>query len=305
MIQPNKILAVDDEAQILRVYEDMLGEMGLDVHTAQTVDEAVVCLDEGDWSVVLLDQRLRGSSGGDEGLTLIDEAKRRSPESKIIVVTGYASKDTIETTFAAGAYDYIEKTQSFETLLRAKLRNATELARERWRTSLSDDQVSMQLEQAWSVARSATSPARKGRALEDLLELLLMQIPGFVVAAREHSSDEEFDLVVRNKSLDPLWAKESAYFLVECKNWAQPVGPDELDRFIAKLGRRYGRSRLGFFVAASGFTAGVHTTLAAKREQDLLVILIDKQDLDALVTSKDRPKMLEQLHQRAAVAAQR
>ena len=28
-----------------------------------------------------------------------------------------------------------------------------------------------------------------------------------------------FDLLVRNESPDPLWSKESAYILFECKKW--------------------------------------------------------------------------------------
>ena len=54
--------ARDDEPAILRMYIDLLTEAGLEVHTAPTIDAAVTALDEGDWSVVLLDQRLHGFS---------------------------------------------------------------------------------------------------------------------------------------------------------------------------------------------------------------------------------------------------
>ncbi len=303
MIQPNKILAVDDEPDIRAMYEDLLGELGFEVRTVGTIADAVAALDDGDWSVVLLDQRLRGQTGGDEGLTLIEEAKRRSPEARIIVVTGYVSDASAAQALEAGAYDYIEKTQNFDVILRAKVRNAMELARERWLNSLSDDQVRARLDELWLEAKTTTSKDRKGRVLEELLELLLKQIPGFVVASRERSRDEEFDLVVRNESTDPLWAKESPYLLVECKNWAGKVGPTELDRFINKLDRRYGRCRVGLLVSVNGWTEGVRSTLAAKREQDSLVMLIDGTDLEGLIQASDRLAALTGLHQRATLGA--
>jgi CheY-like chemotaxis protein len=298
-VDPSKILAIDDEPAILDVYAEMLADDGLELRRATTMDAALAALDEGDWSVVLIDQRLHGAAGTDEGLALIGEVDRRSPGAKAIVITGYASPDAIERAFASGVYDYIEKTENFRTLLRAKVRNANELAREKWLTSLAEDAVAPTLAELWSSARAATDRARKGRLLEDLLELLLKQIPGFVVSARRRSLDEEFDLIVRNESSDPLWSKEGQYFLVECKNWTSKVGPDELDRFTRKLERRFGRATLGFLVAANGFTAGFSSTRAADRLSGLLVVPIDEQALSKLIAADNPTEVLKQLHQRA------
>lgn len=302
-IQPEKILALDDEEAVLTVLRETLADDGLDLRTTTTMDAALQALDEGDWSVVLIDQRLHGAEGSDEGLTLIEEVERRSPGAKVIIVTGYASPDAIERAFAGGVYDYVEKSQNFSTLLRAKVRNAIELAREQSLSALTGDALSARLAELWSTVQTETNSARKGRLLEDLLELIFKQVEGFVVTTRRRSTDEEFDLVIRNESLGSLWTKESQYFLVECKNWTSTVGPDELDRFINKLERRYGRAKLGFFVAPNGFTAGFSTTLATRRRDALLVVPIDRADLDALVSRADREQVLKDLHQRAVESA--
>ena len=302
-VRHDKILAIDDEPSSLTVIREVLQDDGVDVRTATTMDEALAALDEGDWSVVLIDQRLHGPDESDEGLTLVAEVERRSPGAKAIIVTGYASPKAIEQAFELGVYDYVEKTQSFATLLRAKVRNATELAREQWLSSLESVQLTSHLTGLWGRAQAEASSARKGRLLEDLLELLLKQVPGFVVATRRRSTDEEFDLVVRNESTDPLWSKDSQYFLVECKHWTSKVGPAELDRFIAKLERRHGRAKLGFFVAANGFTAGFSATLAARRREQILVVPIDGRDLQRWVERDDRDVVLKELHQRAVEAA--
>jgi CheY-like chemotaxis protein len=302
-VDPDKILAIDDEPAVLDVYREMLAEDGLALRTATTIDEALEALDEGDWSVVLIDQKLHGRSGSDEGLSLVAEVDQRSPGAKAIIVTGYASPDAIERAFASGVYDYIEKTQNFRTLLRAKVRNATELAREQWLGSIRASQVAETLEELWANARIATDSARKGRLLEDLLELLFKQIPGFVVSARRRSKDEEFDLVVRNESSDPFWAKDGQYFLVECKNWTSKIGPADLDRFVGKLERRHGRATLGFVIAPNGFTSGFSSTLAARRYKRLLIVPVDEHALGELVTGGQPAQRLKQLHQRAIEAS--
>jgi CheY-like chemotaxis protein len=302
-VDPDKILAIDDEPAVLDVYREMLAEDGLELRTATTMDEALGALDEGDWSVVLIDQKLHGRDSSDEGLSLVTEVDQRSPGAKAIIVTGYASPDAIERAFASGVYDYIEKTQNFRTLLRAKVRNATELAREQWLGSIRANQVAETLEELWASARVATDSARKGRLLEDLLELLFKQIPGFVVSARRRSKDEEFDLVVRNESSDPFSAKDGQYFLVECKNWTSKIGPADLDRFVGKLERRHGRATLGFVIAPNGFTSGFSSTLAARRYKRLLIVPIDELALGELVTGGQHTQRLKQLHQRAIEAS--
>lgn len=302
MIRHDKILAIDDEQSVLDVYRDVLAEEGLALRTATGVQQAADALDEGDWAIVLLDQKLHGAHGGDDGLELLTEIERRSPGAKTIVVTGYASPKAIERAFNAGVYDYVEKTENFETLLRAKVRNASEMARQQWLARSSQTETDAQLERLWADVRVETDRNRKGRLLEDLLELLFRLVPGFVVTARRRGADEEFDLIVRNESTDPLWSKESALILIECKNWSSRVGPDELDRFVSKLERRYGRAKLGFFVAANGFTRGFASTLATGRQRDVLVVPLDATALQRLVDGPDREALLEQLYQQAIEA---
>jgi CheY-like chemotaxis protein len=252
-------------------------------------------------SVVLVDQKLRGPKGPDSGLDLIAEIRRARPEARTIVITGYASPETVERAYQEGAYDFVEKTESFTALLRIKVRNAMEQVRSQWLEASRVGDASATLASLLTEARAEPGAARKGRVLEDLLELLLAQVTGFIVAARQRGADEEFDMLVRNEPPDPLWAKESPYILVECKNWSSKVGPDELDRFRNKLRRRYDRTRLGFFVAANGFTGGFESSLQAAREGDVLVVPVNGDDLGALVQAPHVSEALKALHQRAVV----
>lgn len=296
MSHRGRILAVDDEETILEIYRDMLIPLGWDLQTATSYVEATDRLDEGDWSVVLLDQRLKGADSPDtEGLGLIQEVDRRSPGAAVIVVTGYASPEAIERAFDAGAYDYVEKTPSFETLLRVKIEHAMDVQRQRWLVHASDTEA----RELWAQMSKEANSQRKGRLLEDLVELLLKSVPGFVVKGRRKGLDEELDLIVRNESTDPWWSKEGQYLIVECKNWSRPTDPKELTHFLGKLDRRFGRARLGFFIAAGGFTRGFRSWLASERKSDHLVVPVARADLQELVESSSRSELLKEFHQRA------
>lgn len=300
MIHRGRILAVDDEETVLEIYRDMLEPLGWELHTAKSYVEAIDLLDEGDWSVVLLDQRLRGAESPDrEGLELVQEVARRSPGAEAIMVTGYASPAAIEQAFAAGAYDYVEKTESFETLLRVKIEHIMELQRQRWLLHAADSEA----QGLWTQVNSETNSQRKGQRLEDLMQLLLRSIPGFVVTSRKRGLDEEIDLIVRNEATDPWWGKEGPYLLVECKNWSRPCDPKELSHFVDKPRSRFDRAKLGFFVAAGGFTKGFDSWLGKRRESNLLVVPIDHTDLERLVLAPDRSEALKELHQRTVEIA--
>jgi Restriction endonuclease len=156
----------------------------------------------------------------------------------------------------------------------------------------------------------ASAAKRAGREPERAVargadgELLFRSVDGFqVFPPRRRSEDEEIDLVIRIDSSDPLWARESPYILVECKNWSRRVGPDAFDRFRNKIKRRYGRATLGVFVAPGGFTEGFHTTRSTERKGKILVVCIGPVELAALVTASDRNAELKKLHAQAIIDA--
>ncbi|MBW2281180.1 MAG: response regulator, partial [Deltaproteobacteria bacterium] len=95
---------VDDEAPLLRTLRRLLEPEGFHVHEA--ADAASVSHElASEPDVVLLDLRL----GDVSGMELIREIREQSPDSEIVVMTGYASIDTAVESMRAGAFDYLEK----------------------------------------------------------------------------------------------------------------------------------------------------------------------------------------------------
>ncbi|WP_428262126.1 response regulator [Haliangium sp.] len=298
-----RILIVDDDELFLDTYRDLLTGEGYEVEEARSQQEAHQRLDDGDWDVVLLDQKLLGPSGPDVGLELIDQVSARAPGAKCIIVTAYASKQSIERAFEAGVYEFLEKSGAFRHLLLAKIRNALEPIRSDAFGSLDDRTREAQIAERWRSLDAESDPNRKGLLLEELAELLFRSVGFRVVDRRRKSRDEEIDLVIRNDLAEPFWMKMSSYLLVECKNWSSSVDRKELDAFRSKLERRYGLAKLGFFIAPGGFTEGFRTALDAERKGEVLIVCIGPDDLRALVEAQERNSLLKKLCDQAIVAA--
>jgi DNA-binding NtrC family response regulator len=81
-----KILLIDDERDILAIYEDMLGEYGFEVTKAQTKAEAITALgQEGPWDVIILDEKLGGPGGPSSAAQMLLEITARDPAARTIV----------------------------------------------------------------------------------------------------------------------------------------------------------------------------------------------------------------------------
>ena len=118
MIQPARLLIVDDEDAIIRLLTQFLTSRGYRVGWA---DEAVNCLvtleESPDIRMVLLDLR-----GG--GTKLLRRIKEKKPDIDVIIMTGQGealSKDSID----LGAFDHVPKPLDLsllEKLVRACVR---------------------------------------------------------------------------------------------------------------------------------------------------------------------------------------
>jgi CheY-like chemotaxis protein len=303
MMTSGRILLIDDDQEFVAIYKEMLESQGVEVAVAHTADDALRYLesDGATLDVILLDQKLKGAGGPNTGLELISRIRELAPFVETIVVTGYASPEAIERAFALDVYDYLVKNGAFEALLRAKVRNALEVATERRAASRSRDELVRGLRTLWDRARTEGDRNRKGKLLEDLIKDLFRATPGFEhVKTRLSNESEEIDIVVENRSDDPLWRSDGAqYVLAECKNWSSHCDAPEFRNFHSKLTGKYRRARTGFFIAPGGFTTGFFREKEKRTENEVLVIPVDAAALERWLTAEDRLAVIRELHRNA------
>lgn len=101
----NSILLVDDDTSILVSLSWLLKKNSFKVTTAQSGREALDLLRDHRYNVIITDLQM----GEISGLEVLQEAKKVSHETGVIVLTGYADVDSAVETFTCGADDYLNK----------------------------------------------------------------------------------------------------------------------------------------------------------------------------------------------------
>jgi DNA-binding response OmpR family regulator len=92
-MQPG-ILIVDDEDFILLGLGDYFRSQGYTVDCARDVEQATALLRDIHYELVIADVRLTRYGG--EGLSVIDQVKRRSPGTSTVLLTGVRSPELEE-----------------------------------------------------------------------------------------------------------------------------------------------------------------------------------------------------------------
>lgn len=100
-----KILVVDDDSTFCIMLKTFLSKKGHEVKEAFSYDEAVRFIKSDDFDVLLSDFRLPDHSGMD----LLAEAKRKSADTIVIMMTGYADIRVAVSAIKKGAYEYVAK----------------------------------------------------------------------------------------------------------------------------------------------------------------------------------------------------
>lgn len=117
------IIVDDDKAFLLRLARAM--ELrGFAVDTADSVAEGIRKVDQRPPAYAVVDMRLDDGNG----LDVIEMIRKRRPESRMIVLTGYGNIATAVTAVKLGAVDYLAKPADADEVFLALTRDPTEKA---------------------------------------------------------------------------------------------------------------------------------------------------------------------------------
>jgi two-component system C4-dicarboxylate transport response regulator DctD len=117
----NSVIVVDDEAPIREAIQQWLSLSGFTVQVFSRGDECLARLPEHFPGVVLTDVRMPGMSG----LELLAQLQARDKDLPVILLTGHGDVPMAVQAMRDGAYDFLEKPFSPETLI-SNLRRAME-----------------------------------------------------------------------------------------------------------------------------------------------------------------------------------
>jgi len=115
------LLVVDDELSMREMLEFMLTSEGYHVACAEDGTQAIRMLEKKKYDLVICDIRM-GAVGG---LSVLREAKKRWPETVVIMISAFATTETAVEAMNEGAYDYIPKPFNVDEV-KQTIRNALE-----------------------------------------------------------------------------------------------------------------------------------------------------------------------------------
>ncbi len=103
-----RVLIVDDEVAFLVSIKKLLQSFEFEIHTAETLREAMDLLSKYNFYAVVTDLRL-STVMGKEGFEILKYIRQHIPATIVIILTGYGGGEAMETAYALGANVYLEK----------------------------------------------------------------------------------------------------------------------------------------------------------------------------------------------------
>ena len=105
MGKTGEILVVDDDGRMRDLVAKVLTREGYSVRALPRGQDVLSALQEMPADLVISDIRMPGM----DGMTLLQEVRRVSPETSVVLMTAFGSIDSAVQAIKAGAYDYLPK----------------------------------------------------------------------------------------------------------------------------------------------------------------------------------------------------
>ena len=100
-----KIMILDDEPIVCKRLKPALEKQGFEVDTYTDSVEAMERIKGFGYDIIITDLKMKGV----DGMQLLGEAKRQTPNTEVIVITGFATMETAKESFQQGVFDFIAK----------------------------------------------------------------------------------------------------------------------------------------------------------------------------------------------------
>ncbi len=200
--EQKKILVVDDEPDILQLLDISLSRMGFKVYKAENIGSAKFQLSKTSFHLCLSDFKLPDGNGSE----LVEHVNQNYPTTPIAVITAFGTINHAVETLKKGAYDFITKPISLDTLRQLVI------------TGLQKH------EHGEPEAVSVTVPI-KTAYFSQINDLILKHanshVPVIIYGSNGTWKEHIASLIHKNSSL-----KTEAFTLIDCADESQDLTPD-------------------------------------------------------------------------------
>ncbi len=113
--QKKKMLVIDDETVVLDSCRRIFGEEGFEVTTTSNPREGLKLVSDSQFDIILCDWKMPEL----DGIDVVEMIDKRSPDSAVVMITGYPDVERATEAMKRGALDYIAKPFTPEEILAA------------------------------------------------------------------------------------------------------------------------------------------------------------------------------------------
>jgi PAS domain S-box-containing protein len=181
----SKLLLIDDEEGVRKIFSLYLRKEGYDVLTAEDGEKGLRIFEREKPPLVLTDIKMPGMNG----VEVLKKIKEIDEETEVIIITGHGDMDLAIQSLKFGASDFITKPINDEALS-----IALERAKERWNMRKKLKEYTFDLEK---MIEAATEEMRRRYEFEN--KLIQSSIDGIV------ATDEKGIIVIYNKGAEAIF----------------------------------------------------------------------------------------------------
>ncbi|MHB8150325.1 MAG: response regulator [Desulfobulbia bacterium] len=100
-----RLLVVDDEPIVGKRLKQVFGKIGFAIETYTDSAAALAAMAEKPFDIVVTDLKMEGI----DGIEVLKRVRAMNPETRVIIITGYASPDTAELADREGVFAFLAK----------------------------------------------------------------------------------------------------------------------------------------------------------------------------------------------------
>jgi DNA-binding NtrC family response regulator len=100
-----QIMVIDDEPIVGKRLKQALTKFGIDVEVFEDPEIAVNRLEDKRFDIVVTDIRMDKV----DGIQILERVLQRRDDTRVIIITGYATMEVAQEALAKGAFDFIAK----------------------------------------------------------------------------------------------------------------------------------------------------------------------------------------------------
>lgn len=231
-----KILLVDDDTTFCLMLKTWLSKKGFQVEEAFSCREAIAKLKGIKYDIVLTDLRLPD----EDGIFLLKHIKSATPETQVILMTGYADIQTAVLAMKLGAFDYVAKPVIPDEILK-KIQDALE------HKELPAGKKREKKGPAVSYIKGMSQEADK---LYEYIRLVAPTMMTVLITGESGSGKEYIARLIHSQSS----RKDAPFVAVDCGAIPKDLAASEFFGHVKGAFTGAVNDKTGYFVQASGGT---------------------------------------------------